>query len=655
MADIEIARELGKLDSTLEQLSVRLTELTDGIANLRSDLLDKKKSPKETPEGEGKDKEKEKESMAYSTARATFTAVLNALTQFPSIAQRQAESARAFADQSSLTFSDAARIENEARKRISDQRTLGATAAELDNQIRLDIVKKNTAGLTSALGGLQEGTKLESEKFFSAITEFKGALNTEAFTFSPELIKAMGITGMKTGQDLEVFRKSTGLASMSSQYMANLINKNALSFQLYGNSFAKVAQQAEKMGISLQSVQTAAESQVMNVENTMDLVNQLNALGANIDFTELLRIAEFEGGDPRKMLEFLQRSIPTELLTNASTRALARGFQVPLEDILKVGKAETTVAEIEARVSAPAPPDTDRVIPVAITFGETLSQWFESHPYLSMLGSAALGAVTTGITTGLALRLFPILAGGAATAGGLGAGATIAAGTAATAGLAIPVGLGYAFGQYEYNQGVSEYAMAGTIADETQRERAEQEAKMKGGVGGLVKGTAIGAGLLGLAGLIAGIAGAPFSFGASLSASVVGGSALIGAIAGYNSLEEEGQKVRTQVGIQTDAAREITSAPRPTVTPTVAPPPTMQRDTLIALAAADTVTSSARITAKTEQLIDTLKAANIPGLTDSIKTAEKTVEINIDGQRATTLGVGMPGIRLRSEPSTIRR
>jgi len=133
------------------------------------------------------------------------------------------------------------------------------------------------------------------------------------------------------------------LAGVSTAAFTNLVNKNSLSFMLYGPSFARAAVSAEKLGISLTSVQKAQESLVTNLDGTIDTVAQINQLGGQIDFGTLTTLAETQG--PEATLRYLQSTLPPNLFQSASTRALISKLGIPLEDLLKrQGSVQETAA-----------------------------------------------------------------------------------------------------------------------------------------------------------------------------------------------------------------------------------------------------------------------------------------------------------------------
>ncbi|MFN9898016.1 MAG: hypothetical protein ACK55Z_04300, partial [bacterium] len=163
----------------------------------------------------------------------------------------------------------------------------------------------------------------------------------------------------------DAFRRATGRASLSNNQLATLYNKNQLSFLLYGNSFAKAAVNAERLGINLASVQAAQEGLVTNLDGTIDTVAQLNQLGANIDFGNLTRIAETEG--PDALMAYVRATVPANLMQSASTRALFKQLGISVEDYIKSGDAQQSAANQLERQMTDAAKETNGFVD-AITY-----------------------------------------------------------------------------------------------------------------------------------------------------------------------------------------------------------------------------------------------------------------------------------------------
>jgi hypothetical protein len=216
--------------------------------------------------------------------------------------------------------------------------------------------------LTDSFISTREGFELSAKGTQAFAANLKGGFKSE-FQLTSESLRALVTTGMATEAQFEKFRQASGRASLSSGQFANIVNKNTLSFLLYGPKFAKAAVDAEKLGISLASVQAAQEGLVTNLDGTIDTVAQLNQLGAQVDFGTLIRVAEQEG--PDALLAYARATIPANLLQSSSTRALFRQLGISAEDFLKAGGQQKSAAEsIEEQMTQAAQKTND--------FGATL-------------------------------------------------------------------------------------------------------------------------------------------------------------------------------------------------------------------------------------------------------------------------------------------
>ena len=206
--------------------------------------------------------------------------------------------------------------------------------------------------LSDTFVSVREGLQLSSDGAAQFANNLKGGFRSE-FQLTNESLRALVTTGLSTTEQFESFRRASGRASLSSGQFANIVNKNTLSFLLYGQNFAKAAVNAEKLGISLAGVQAAQEGLVTNLDSTIDTVAQLNQLGANIDFGTLVRIAETEG--PDALLKFVRATVPEQLMQSASTRALFKQLGISVEDYLKSGNKQVSAAdEIEKQMTEAA-------------------------------------------------------------------------------------------------------------------------------------------------------------------------------------------------------------------------------------------------------------------------------------------------------------
>jgi hypothetical protein len=203
---------------------------------------------------------------------------------------------------------------------------------DIDRMATMEQIQAAEKSFVDVFGAAREGMEISAQ----GATEFASGLKEAAggnFTLTASAMQAMVTAGISGAEGLDKFKKSSGLAYLSNERMTQLVNKNSLSFMLYGPRFAKAAQDAEKLGISLSQVQSAQESMVTNLDGTIDTVAQINQLGGQIDFGTLTRLNEFEG--PEATLKYLQSTIPPALFQSASTRALLKGFGISVEDLMK--------------------------------------------------------------------------------------------------------------------------------------------------------------------------------------------------------------------------------------------------------------------------------------------------------------------------------
>jgi hypothetical protein len=359
--------------------------------------------------------------------------------------------------------------------------------------------------LTDSFISTREGFELSAKGTQAFAQNLKGGFKSE-FQLTNESLRALVTTGMATEAQFENFRKASGRASLSSGQFANVVNKNSLSFLLYGPKFAKAAVDAEKLGISLSSLQAAQEGLVTNLDGTIDTVAQLNQLGAQVDFGTLIRVAEQEG--PDALMAYARATIPANLLQSASTRSLFKQLGVSAEDFLKAGGQQKSAADsIEEQMTQAANKTND--------FGATLLT-IGSRAKELLIGSFGAVAVA-GYFAAASLTKVGF-------SGLISAAAGAASGLASLAMVLIPLTI----------------AIAGIAAIMSGKSKAAEGNKSAGFVRGALGGSLIGtAALLGLA-----LAGAPVTGGASL---IVAGSALAGGLIAANDMYSAGYGNRTLV------------------------------------------------------------------------------------------------------------
>lgn len=297
--------------------------------------------------------------------------------------------------------------------------------------------------LADTFVGVREGFQLSAEGAAQFASNLKGGFRSE-FQLTNESLRALVTTGMSTEAQFENFRKASGRASLSSAQFANIVNKNSLSFLLYGPKFAKAASEAERLGISLSGVQAAQQGLVTNLDGTIDTVAQLNQLGAQLDFGTLIRVAETEG--PDALLAFVRKSVPENLMQSASTRALFSQLGISVEDYLKSGNKQVSAAESIEKQMTDAAKATSKLTDVSATlnrlyntgastfFGLISAAYGATIALSAMAAKAALGSVPKALI-------------------GLSALATGGASLAVLGGIAAAVGTGIALSNDMYSAG----------------------------------------------------------------------------------------------------------------------------------------------------------------------------------------------------------
>jgi hypothetical protein len=319
-----------------------------------------------------------------------------------------------------------------------------AVASQLANfnanlAVTVEQLKAAQTGFSDVFIGAAAGMQLSAKGSVDFVKSLKEGFGSE-FEPTAETFRTLTQLGISTTEQFNALRVASGRAGLSANQLSTLYNKNQLSFLLYGNSFAKAAVNAERLGVNLASIQAAQEGLVTNLDGTIDTVAQINQLGGQIDFGNLVRIAEQEG--PDALMAYVRATVPANLMQSASTRALFKQLGISVEDYIKLGGAQQSAAnELEAKMTEAA----------TKTSGAT--------KFISGLGAAAskMAAIVTGSFGSLAVAAFAATAAliKVAGAGGLkgmmspaglkalGVGGTIATGAAGIGtGLAVGTALG---------------------------------------------------------------------------------------------------------------------------------------------------------------------------------------------------------------------
>lgn len=428
MADsIEI--ELAKLNSIAQQI---LESLTGG------------KDPKKAANEQDVQNKKNLAAQKKLTAEVNATAdsFINLGKEFFSIVAAGAKLANSFGQ----TVTQGIRQEFRNRTAITAQ----LFTADRDRIISNEQLVSAQQALTDTFLSTREGTELSAEGATAFAASLKGGFKSD-FKLTGDSMRALITAGVATESGFENLRKSSGRASLSNDQLSRMVSKNSLSFMLYGPKFAKAATEAERLGINLAGVQSAQESMVTNLDGTLDTLNQVNQLGAQIDFGTLMRLNEFEG--PQATLKYLQSTIPPSLFQSASTRALLKGFGISTEDLMKrqgsaQDKAAKTMEDAMTKMAEPMGALASLISDLYQRGGGLWAQWgglikgigIAVASFIALargigaLKAAMLVAKSIG-AEGLGLR-------GLFSAGGGAAKATTAAGGAAAAGGGAAAGAG---------------------------------------------------------------------------------------------------------------------------------------------------------------------------------------------------------------------
>lgn len=424
MANIP-TKELEDLRSSVSQLNDSLTGLID--ATNASAAASKNAADADNQEATASRNNANGVSGAlgrlFNSTVTTANAVYGLAKTFASIA----EAGRQFAEKTGATATRGAQFQLDMNKILmQDIRKFGADQQVIAEQIR-GAASSFADVFVGAANGMQISARGSAEFARSLSTGFKSE-----FTLTAQSMRALVTVGASTTKEFDAFRRASGRAGLSSGQFANLVNKNTLSFMLYGPSFARAAVNAERLGISLESVQRAQESMVTNLDGTIDTIAQLNQLGAGIDFGQLVTLAETQG--PEATLKYLQSTIPPNLFQSASTRALISKLGIPLTDLMKQqGSVQASAADkIEQAFTEVAQPASGAARSLA-DLNKNLKAWDENKIMEIMNGLVGVTKRLVDTITALGAFIISLYTATAATmtkglgALGLGGGAAAAA------------------------------------------------------------------------------------------------------------------------------------------------------------------------------------------------------------------------------------
>lgn len=260
--------------------------------------------------------------------------------------------------------------------------------------VTIEQLKAAQTGFSDVFIGAAAGMQLSSKGSVQFVRDLKEGFGSE-FEPTADTFRMLTQMGMSTTEQFDAFRKATGRASLSNNQLATLYNKNTLSFLLYGNSFAKAAVHAERLGVNLASVQAAQEGLVTNLDGTIDTVAQLNQLGANIDFGSLVRIAEQDG--PDALMAYVRATVPANMMQSASTRALFKQLGISVEDYIKSGGQQVSAADRIEKKMTEAATETGKTTKFLGELGAIVSKFSSiltgSFGYLALSALAAAKAL----------------------------------------------------------------------------------------------------------------------------------------------------------------------------------------------------------------------------------------------------------------------
>lgn len=454
-------------DSIKTELTDRLKELNESVAGARAKF-------------DVAEQELEKASDAFTELnnklkRSLEDDVLNA------VFKEYGESVKIVLGKFGAVISDAMRMAAEGIKRASslaitaqqgvaleftNQRTSIASAfANIGDPNR--IVNKEQLysaqeGIVDALGGIAAGMELDPGAIENMVGGMREGLNSQ-ITPTAETFRSLSQMGIEpTTQGLSQLREASGRAGLGLNQM-NVLARNAMAVQIFGQGIVKTTLDLERMGISIQSVMRQSESYVTNLDGAIDSIAQLNQLGVQLDFGELTQLQEF---DPAAAIQYVADKISPEQLQSTSFRALLASVPgINMEEVLKLKgmggleKLEQGTTKQEEAVS------TNTKMFTALTqVVSALSGSFAGLIVGTVAATIALARLAgAGGLGGVVNNLKSLLPG----AGGTGAAATTGAATTALStgakmmsGAKVGAGMGALTG---IMSGVAEYQQSGSI------------------------------------------------------------------------------------------------------------------------------------------------------------------------------------------------
>lgn len=356
-----------------------------------------------------------------------------------------------FAEAIGVSATRGVQLEIDNRQAVAAQ--LGSFNTDL--QVTMEVLKSAQQGFADVFTGAAAGMQISADGSAAFARSLQAGFGSE-FKATGETFRILTQMGMSTTEQFDAFRKSTGRATLSNNQLITLYNKNRLSFLLYGNSFSRAAANAEKLGINLASIQGAQEGLVTNLDGTIDTVAQINQLGGQIDFGNLVRIAEEEG--PDALLAYVRATVPEQLMQSASTRALFKQLGISVEDYMQSGKKQQTAADdLERQMTQTATATGTAAVAAAMLARKDqlmIDVFGELYTTTKQVIGALIGLAISAAAAAAATLAKSLLPGGApflGPAGGPGMGMAARLGLGG-AGVAVTAG-GVALGASQVEQG----------------------------------------------------------------------------------------------------------------------------------------------------------------------------------------------------------
>lgn len=492
-------------DSIKTELTDRLKELNAEVAGARSQLDVAEKQLEDSADQFAELNKKLKQSLgdeilttAFGVYGESVKVVLGKFTQVIGDAMKMASEGIKKAANLAITAQQGVALE------FTNQRTSIASAfANIGDPNR--IVNKEQLysaqeGIVDALGGVAAGLELDPAAIENMVGGMREGLNSQ-ITPTAETFRSLSQMGIEpTTQGLSQLREASGRAGLGLAQM-NVLAKNAMAVQIFGQGIVKTTLDLERMGISIQSVLRQSESYVTNLDGAIDSIAQLNQLGVQLDFGELTQLQEF---DPAAAIQYVADRISPEQLQSTSFRALLASVPgINMEEVLKLKgmggleKLEQGTTKQEEAVS------TNTKMFTALTqVVSALSGSFAGLIVGTVAATIALARLAgAGGLGGVVENLKKALPGGGAGAGGAGGVGGAGAATALTTGAKMMSGAKVGAGAGAITgimSGVTEYQQSGSISKAIIRGLATLAGSIAGGaLGSLIPipgvGTYLGA------------------------------------------------------------------------------------------------------------------------------------------------------------------